>query len=96
MVVTVVLVWGAWGCRTRSFFEAYLPSVERAITGSMRAGGLSCKIGRRPRGYKMSDERDRSIEAKIARLRARLKDAPMDASVRMILLGLLDLLGDEL
>lgn len=41
-------------------------------------------------------ERDRSIESKIARLRARLKQLPMDEGVRSVLLGLLDLLGDEL
>jgi hypothetical protein len=39
---------------------------------------------------------DRSIDAKIARLRQRLKDAPLDVNVRAILLGILDLLGDEL
>lgn len=41
-------------------------------------------------------ERDRTIEAKIARLRARLKHLPMDDGLRSILLGMLDLLGDEL
>lgn len=41
-------------------------------------------------------ERSRTIDAKIARLRQRLKDAPLDANVRAILLGVLDLLGDEL
>lgn len=38
----------------------------------------------------------RTIDAKIERLRQRLKDAPIDANVRAILLGILDLLGDEL
>lgn len=38
----------------------------------------------------------RTIEDKIARLRQRLKDAPIDVNVRAILLGILDLLGDEL
>jgi len=38
----------------------------------------------------------RTIGDKIARLRQRLKDAPIDANVRAILLGILDLLGDEL
>ena len=42
------------------------------------------------------EQRNRTIDAKIARLRMRLKDAPMDANVRAILLGVLDLLGDEL
>ena len=40
--------------------------------------------------------RERTIEDKIERLRQRLKDAPIDANVRAILLGILDLLGDEL
>lgn len=40
--------------------------------------------------------RERSIDAKIERLRTRLKQMPMDANVRAILLGILDLLGDEL
>jgi protein involved in temperature-dependent protein secretion len=39
---------------------------------------------------------ERSIDAKIARLRQRLKDTPIDANLRAILLGVLDLLGDEL
>jgi hypothetical protein len=38
----------------------------------------------------------RTIKDKIARLRERLKQAPIDANVRAILLGILDLLGDEL
>jgi hypothetical protein len=38
----------------------------------------------------------RTIQDKIARLRTRLKTVPMDAYVRAILLGILDLLGDEL
>lgn len=38
----------------------------------------------------------RTVDDKIARLRARLKQMPMDANVRAILLGMLDLLGDEL
>jgi hypothetical protein len=42
-------------------------------------------------------EEQRTIDAKIARLRQRLKDAQgIDNSVRAILLGILDLLGDEL
>ena len=41
-------------------------------------------------------DEQRTIEAKIARLRQRLKDAPIDANVRSLLLGILDLLGDEL
>jgi hypothetical protein len=41
-------------------------------------------------------EINRTIDAKIARLRARLKDVPMDDKLRAILLGILDLLGDEL
>lgn len=42
------------------------------------------------------DERQRSIEAKIDRLRQRVKDASIDPTVRAIILGLLDLLDDEL
>ena len=42
------------------------------------------------------EEQQRTIDAKIARLRERLKTAPIDANVRAILLGILDLLGDEL
>jgi hypothetical protein len=38
----------------------------------------------------------RTIIAKIARLRTRLKNMAMDANVRAILLGFLDLLEDEL
>jgi len=38
----------------------------------------------------------RTIDAKIERLRRRLKDAPLDANVRAILAGVLDLLDDEL
>lgn len=38
----------------------------------------------------------RTIDAKIARLRQRLKEAHIDHNVRIILLGVLDLLGDEL
>jgi hypothetical protein len=38
----------------------------------------------------------RTIQDKINRLRRRLKTAPIDANVRAILLGILDLLGDEL
>jgi hypothetical protein len=37
-----------------------------------------------------------TIEAKIARLRERLKRLPMDDSLRGVLLGFLDLLEDEL
>ena len=44
----------------------------------------------------MADEYQRAIEDRIARLRQRLKDAPIDANVKAILLGILDLLGDEL
>lgn len=42
------------------------------------------------------DEQRRSIEARLARLRARLRVMPIDADVRAILLGILDLLEDEL
>ena len=42
------------------------------------------------------EQTDRTIEGKIARLRQRLKDAPLDANVRAILNGVLDLLADEL
>jgi len=42
------------------------------------------------------DDEPRTIEAKIARLRQRLKNAPIDANVRALLLGVLDLLTDEL
>ncbi len=38
----------------------------------------------------------RTIDAKIERLRTRLKTAPIDANVKALLLGILDLLGDEL
>ncbi len=38
----------------------------------------------------------RTIESKIDRLRTRLKAAPIDANVKALLLGILDLLGDEL
>ena len=41
-------------------------------------------------------DEQRTIEAKIARLRERLKNAPIDANVRSLLLGILDLLADEL
>ena len=43
-------------------------------------------------------DKQRTADAKIARLRARIKDAgwKMEASVRVILLGILDLLDDEL
>ena len=41
-------------------------------------------------------DEQRTIEAKIARLRHRLKNAPIDANVRALLLGVLDLLTDEL
>jgi hypothetical protein len=41
-------------------------------------------------------ERSRTILAKIARLRQRLRSVPIDPDVRVILLGILDLLGDEL
>ena len=39
---------------------------------------------------------ERTIEAKIERLRSRLKQTPIDANVKALLLGILDLLGDEL
>ncbi len=42
------------------------------------------------------DELERTIDAKIERLRTRLKTAPIDANVKALLLGILDLLGDEL
>lgn len=42
------------------------------------------------------EDQDRTIAEKIERLRQRLKQLPMDANVRAIFLGLLDLLGDEL
>lgn len=45
-------------------------------------------------------DRDRSIDAKIARLRERLKDQNNQATpitnMKAVLLGILDLLGDEL
>ena len=41
-------------------------------------------------------DEQRTIDAKIARLRQRLKNAPIDANVRALLLGVLDLLTDEL
>lgn len=41
-------------------------------------------------------EVERSVAVKIERLRTRLKNAVMDNSIRAILLGILDLLGDEL
>ena len=42
-------------------------------------------------------EEQRTIDAKIDRLRQRVKQAPhIDGSTRGILLGILDLLGDEL
>lgn len=41
-------------------------------------------------------EIQRTIDAKIERLRTRLKNTPMDATLRAILLGFLDLLEDEL
>lgn len=44
----------------------------------------------------MDNERGRTIEAKIERLRQRLKDAPINPILRGILLGILDLLEDEL
>ena len=43
-----------------------------------------------------SEYDERTTQDRIARLRQRLKDAPVDANVRAILLGILDLLGDEL
>ncbi len=42
------------------------------------------------------DERQRSINAKIDRLRKRVKDGKIDPKVAAMLLGLLDLLEDEL
>ena len=48
---------------------------------------------------KMLEERRRTVDAKIARLRLRLKDAPLDSetsALRAILAGVLDLLDDEL
>jgi hypothetical protein len=39
---------------------------------------------------------DRTFFAKIARLRQRLKNAPINDEVRAILLGIMDLLEDEL
>ena len=44
----------------------------------------------------MVNPEQRTIEAKIARLRQRLKDAMIDPGVRALLLGILDLLADEL
>lgn len=49
-----------------------------------------------PRGPQPGQE-PRSIEAKIERLRQRLRDAPnVDANMRAIFAGMLDLLADEL
>lgn len=45
---------------------------------------------------KIARLRQRAVDIKIARLRQRLKDASIDGNVRAILLGILDLLGDEL
>ena len=42
------------------------------------------------------EDQDRSVEAKIARLRSRVRASSMDNNVRAMLLGILDLLGDEL
>jgi len=47
----------------------------------------------------MDDERSRSISAKIERLRQRLKNTREPITIgqlRAVLLGILDLLGDEL
>ncbi len=47
----------------------------------------------------MDDERQRSIDAKIERLRQRLKNMREPITIgqlRAVLLGILDLLGDEL
>jgi hypothetical protein len=41
-------------------------------------------------------QRTRTVDAKIARLRARLKDTMNSYDLRGVLLGILDLLGDEL
>lgn len=41
-------------------------------------------------------DEQRTIEAKIERLRQRLKNAPIDYNLRSLLLGILDLLADEL
>ena len=41
-------------------------------------------------------DRSRTIADKIARLRRRLREMPIDPDVRAALLGILDLLGDEL
>ena len=54
-----------------------------------------------PRHAKMLDASfeataQRTIDAKIERLRVRLKQTPMDHALRAVLLGILDLLGDEL
>jgi hypothetical protein len=42
------------------------------------------------------EEQQRSIDAKIARLRERLKHAAIDPMVKALLAGILDLLADEL
>lgn len=42
------------------------------------------------------DDRQRKINDRIERMRRRLRDAPLDANVRAIMLGMLDLLADEL
>jgi hypothetical protein len=39
---------------------------------------------------------ERTVDDRIARLRQRLKQTPMDDKLRALLLGILDLLGDEL
>ena len=39
------------------------------------------------------EERSRTINDKIARLRKRLRSMPIDPDVRAVLLGILDLLG---
>lgn len=44
----------------------------------------------------MADNEQRTVDDKIARLRARLKNANIDPTVKAILLGFLDLLDDEL
>ena len=47
-------------------------------------------------GIKHSDGRSRTIDERLARLRRRLKEARDVDSLRAVMLGLLDLLDDEL
>jgi hypothetical protein len=54
-----------------------------------------------PQEFERSPEQQRTVDAKIARLRERIKTLPMARdpnalALSAILLGMLDLLGDEL